>query len=52
MTMVVHCECGKDVEAASEDELVQKVEAHVAESHPDMVGTMSREQILEMAEDE
>ena len=51
MAKVVHCECGTDVEAESEDELVNKVEAHIADSHPDMVGTMSREQILEMSED-
>jgi predicted small metal-binding protein len=49
MTKVVHCECGKDVEADSDDELVAKVEEHVTESHPEMAGTMSREQILEMA---
>jgi predicted small metal-binding protein len=49
MTKVVHCECGKDVEAGSDDELVTKVEEHVAESHPDLVGKMSREQILGMA---
>lgn len=48
---VVHCECGTDVEAESEDELVVKVEEHVAESHPEMVGKMSREQILDMAHD-
>lgn len=52
MAKVVHCECGTDVEAESEDELVDKVEAHVADSHPEMVGTMSREQILEMSEDQ
>jgi predicted small metal-binding protein len=49
MTKVVHCECGHDVEAESEDELVTKVEEHVNEAHPDMAGQMSREQILEMA---
>ena len=51
MTKVVHCECGTDVEAESEDELVEKVEQHVSESHPELVGKMSREQILEMAHD-
>lgn len=49
MTKVVHCECGEDVEAESDDELVAKVGEHVSESHPELVGTMSREQILEMA---
>jgi len=51
MSKVVHCECGTDVEAESDDELVTKVEAHVDDSHPEMVGKMSREQILEMAHD-
>ena len=49
MAMVVHCECGTDVQADTEDELVSKVEAHVQAEHPDMVGKMDREQILGMA---
>lgn len=47
--MVVHCPCGTDVEAESEDELVTNVEAHVASDHPELVGKYSREQILGMA---
>jgi hypothetical protein len=47
--MVVHCPCGTDVEAETEDELVANVEAHVASDHPELVGTYSREQILGMA---
>jgi predicted small metal-binding protein len=46
---VVHCECGTDVQAETDDELVQQVEAHVKEHHPEMSGQMSREQILGMA---
>jgi predicted small metal-binding protein len=49
MTQVIHCECGTDVQGESDDELVQNVEQHVQEKHPEMVGTMSREQILGMA---
>lgn len=49
MTKVVHCECGTDVEGESDDELVANVQEHVQEHHPEMVGQMSREQILEMA---
>ena len=49
MTQVVHCQCGTDVSGETDDELVTNVEAHVQESHPEMVGQMSREQILEMA---
>jgi predicted small metal-binding protein len=49
MSLVVHCPCGTDVKGESEDELVEAVGAHVEAEHPDMVGTMSREQVLEMA---
>jgi predicted small metal-binding protein len=48
---VIHCECGTDVQGETEDELVAQVEEHVKERHPEMVGQMSREQILEMAHD-
>lgn len=48
--MVVHCPCGTDVEAETDDALVENVEAHIAADHPDMVGKYSREQILGMAE--
>jgi predicted small metal-binding protein len=48
---VIHCQCGSDVQAETDDELVSKVEEHVQERHPEMVGQMTREQILEMAHD-
>jgi predicted small metal-binding protein len=46
---VIHCQCGADVQAETDDELVAQVEEHVQDAHPEMVGQMSREQILEMA---
>jgi hypothetical protein len=46
---VVHCPCGQDVEGETDDQLVQNVEAHIDEKHPDMAGKYSREQIIEMA---
>jgi hypothetical protein len=48
---VVHCPCGTDVEGATDDTLVENVEAHIAADHPEMVGNYSREQILGMAEE-
>jgi predicted small metal-binding protein len=50
MSMVINCECGETVTADSEDDLVQKVEQHVESDHPDLVGKMSRDDILAMAE--
>ncbi len=51
MGKVINCECGEVVRAASDDELVQKVEHHVEKSHPELVGKMSREDVLGMAEE-
>jgi hypothetical protein len=45
---VVHCPCGVDVSGETDDELVENVQAHIAEDHPEEAG-MSREQILGMA---
>ena len=50
MTRVIHCECGQVVQADTDDDLVASVEEHVARDHPDLVGKMSREDILSMAE--
>jgi predicted small metal-binding protein len=52
MAMKVDCPCGETVRGDSEDELVGNVEQHVQDKHPEMVGTMSREQILGMAQEE
>jgi predicted small metal-binding protein len=49
MTKVIHCPCGTDVSGETDDEIVANVEQHVQENHPDKVGSMSREEILEAA---
>jgi predicted small metal-binding protein len=51
MAKVVNCECGQVVRGETDDELVRNVEAHVVEHHPDLVGKMTREDVLAMAEE-
>jgi predicted small metal-binding protein len=51
MAKAVDCPCGETVRGETDDELVANVEQHIQDKHPDMVGTMSRDQILEMAHD-
>ena len=51
MGKVINCECGEIVRADTDDELVSKVEAHVNQAHPDLVGKLSRDDILGMAEE-
>jgi hypothetical protein len=49
MAKAVDCPCGVTVRGETDDALVTNVEQHVQDDHPDMVGTMTRDQILEMA---
>jgi hypothetical protein len=51
MGLVINCECGRVVRAATEDEIVAAVESHVAADHPDLVGKLSRDDILAMSEE-
>ena len=46
---VVHCPCGANVEGETDDELVENVERHIADDHPELSEPYTREQILEMA---
>lgn len=50
MGKVINCECGQVVQGETDDELVANVEEHVRTDHPELVGKMSREDILAMAE--
>lgn len=52
MSKVINCECGQTVSAESDEELVGLVEAHVSRDHPELVGKLSREDILGMAEEQ
>ena len=51
MSKAVNCECGELVRASTDDEVVQKVQAHVEAKHPDLIGKLTSEDILAMAED-
>jgi hypothetical protein len=52
MGMVINCECGYTVRGETEDDLVAAAEEHIAADHPEMVGSISREQLLGMADEE
>ena len=52
MARVIKCECGYVVRGDSDAQLVDHAERHIQESHPDLVGSVSREDLLAMAEDE
>jgi hypothetical protein len=47
----ITCVCGKVIEGKDDDELWTKAQAHVAADHPDLVGKVSREDVLARAEE-
>jgi predicted small metal-binding protein len=52
MAKVINCECGFVVRGGDDDELIRNAEQHIQNDHPEMVGQMSREQLLGMATEE
>ena len=47
----INCVCGKVVEGKDDEELWQEAQTHLAADHPDLVGKVSREDILAQAEE-
>jgi hypothetical protein len=51
MGAVIRCECGWEFRADTGDELVNAMERHVAEQHPDLPSPPSPADVLAMAEE-
>jgi len=47
----VNCVCGHVIEGEDDDELWSQAQAHLETDHPDLVGKVSREDILAQAEE-
>ena len=51
MAKLINCECGQVVRGETDDELVAAAEEHINRHHPDLVGKVSRDDLLGMAEE-
>ena len=51
MTKLINCECGQIVRGDSDDDLVANATAHIDRDHPELVGKVSRDDLLAMAEE-
>jgi predicted small metal-binding protein len=47
----INCVCGYVIEAEDDDELFDKVQDHLRVDHPELVGKVSRDDILAQAEE-
>ena len=51
MAKIINCECGQVVRGESAEELLANADAHIERDHPDLVGKISHEDLLAMAEE-
>lgn len=51
MAKLVNCECGEVVKGEDDDALVANVTAHIDRHHPELVGKVSRDDVLAMSEE-
>ena len=51
MAKLINCECGYVVRGSDEDDVVRNAEEHISQAHPELVGQMSREDLLAMAQE-
>jgi hypothetical protein len=48
---IARCECGATLEGDSEEGLYEAVQLHLAQHHPQLLGAMGLDVVLQMAED-
>jgi len=50
MTLRIVCTCGQVIQGADDDEFWSNVQAHLAVLHPELVGAVTRDDLLAQAE--
>ena len=45
MTRQITCECGYVARGETDDEVVERIEGHIQTDHPELVETLTREEI-------
>jgi len=51
MAKLINCECGRVVRGETDEELLANAEEHVNRDDPELVGKISRDDLLAMAEE-
>jgi predicted RNase H-like HicB family nuclease len=49
MSYTINCTDGVVVRGETQEELLENAEAHIREAHPDLVGKVTREELLAQA---
>ncbi len=48
---IAYCECGAQLAGNSEEELFDAAQRHIAHHHPQLLGALGQDLVLQMAED-
>jgi len=51
MAKIIRCQCGFLGRGQTADEAAMEIEAHMREDHPELVGKVTREDLIAMAEE-
>jgi predicted small metal-binding protein len=51
MAYQINCDCGYVAKGETEDALIADAEQHIQSEHPDLVGKVSRDELLAQAEE-
>ena len=51
MAYKINCECGAVLTGETQDEVVENGQAHIKDAHPDMVDSVSREDLVALVEE-
>lgn len=46
MTKIINCECGYVARAETEDDVIEQIQNHMREDHPDLLEKVSREDLV------
>jgi len=49
---LINCECGQVVRGDTDEELLRAAEEHIKRDHPELIGKITREDLLAMSESE
>jgi predicted small metal-binding protein len=47
----ITCNCGYVIRGSTEDDVVRRAQDHIQDAHPDLVGKISAQDLLSMAEE-
>jgi predicted small metal-binding protein len=52
MTKLINCQCGRTIRGETDDEVIEQAQQHIRDNHPELVGSVTREQLIDWIEEE